>query len=434
MSHEVILAGGPVSGAVNRSFHATLGAHIRINPEPIARHTLLSLAAVSEDVATIAEASALADRLITRHRADGWSRRIELQVPVFEQSAFSGGVLDALIDTLGFLTGDSWHFEMVKRSAGTRSTGYLPLCEENPEYVVPFSNGLDSFAQAKLLENEHGVGAVARVRAGVLQGSSEASPPISVPRRFFSNRHPRELTYRTRPFVYYSIAAIAAATLDAKAMVLGESGQGAIGPSFARFGNEWPFRSAHPGFTKRLERYFTLVFAKPIHIQQPQIWKTKGEVLAELAEANAQEGWSETTSCSARPLQRYGEKGCGVCGGCLLRRVSSEAAGLLPIERTAFDPASLELLRISSGATAPLSDNETEILVRSALSMEHFANVALSSDDGGQISRELLDLPGDSRGNMAAIRRLSAKHAVEWQSMLERLPELAWLRQHFVAQ
>jgi len=61
----------------------------------------------------------------------------------------------------------------------------------------------------------------------------------------------REVSYRTRPLVFYTLAAIAAVITKAKVVVIGENGQGAFGPACLPFADEWWFRSAHPAFIKR---------------------------------------------------------------------------------------------------------------------------------------------------------------------------------------
>lgn len=427
-SDEVIIRGSAHSDRHVRSFKAELGRHIRVNPNPIAKHCLRTLANAGEDIATIAESAALADRLITRRRASSWGRSIDLTIPVVEVDRFSSATLEALTETLGYLTGDDWYIVLKKRNIPPPKEGYLPL-SETAQYVVPYSDGLDSFAQARLLEHSVGPDSVLKVRAGSLQAGNSSAPLISVPRKFYAG-HPRELTYRTRPFVYFSIAGIAAATISAESIVVGEAGQGALGPSFAVFGNEWPFRSTHPGFLRRLGRYLSLALGSQVRFQQPQLWKTKAEVLQDLRNKQIADGWLDTRSCSARPLQRQGFCGCGVCGGCLLRRVAVDAAGLLPKETPAFDIAGARPLGTrTDSAQRVLSDNERGIAIRAALSMEKFAKAGDDADFLQEVAVEVADVGEKPR--VLELQRLIKQHAEEWTALIHGAPETSWLRQQF---
>lgn len=414
---------------------AELGRHIRTNPEPIAKHCLKALAPVSEDIATIVESLALADRTQTRRRAEGWSRELSLEIPVYEHARFSDPILHhALVDAASFLTGDNWQIDFVSRSGTPLNAQYLPLIEDDPKFVVPFSDGLDSFAQSKLLRAAHGDAAVWEVRAGRLQNGSVQSgrPLLEVPRGFRAG-HPRERTYRTRPLVYFSIAAIAAATSKAEAVVIGENGQGALGPSLARFGNEWPFRSAHPGFVSRLSDFLSRALGSSVAFAQPQLWRTKGEVLTELRDRDLLDGWENTQSCSMRPLQRKRRKACGLCGGCLLRQASGVAARLTWESDVAFDVRARSLAVTSKdGGTEPMGQNEREILSRAALSMSIFAAHDAGSEGIAREARDITGIPKDMAE--ANLFSLVQRHASEWGAFLEGLPKRAWLRTRFAEQ
>lgn len=417
-----------------RHLCAELGKTIRTNPRPIAMHCLSELRPVSEDIATIVESLALADRIQTRHRATRWTRRLEVEIPVFELAKFQTSAIGhALVDAVCFLTGDDWQIRFVQRTGLPMNEPYLSLAPDPPRFVIPFSNGLDSFAQSRLLESEHGSSAVLKVRAGHLQGGSRQRPSemLEVKRGFLAN-HPREKTYRTRPLVYFSIAAIAAVTVKAESIVIGENGQGALGPSFARFHNEWPFRSAHPGFIARLSTFLSAAFEADVVFKQPQLWRTKGEVLRELHDRDLLAGWQETQSCSMRPLQRQGRHACGICGGCLLRQTAGWAAKIEPgsiatYSLEAFIPKSVS----NKAAEAEIGRNEQEILTRAAMSMAAFADLPLRPDSSRVIAREARDIPGQFPEVVEMLTSLIDRHAQEWRGFLQSLPSDAWLNRYF---
>lgn len=433
MKQVVKIVGQSGAKAPSEPIFAILGETIRTNPKPIAQHCLKILAPVSEDLATIVESVALADRMKTRRLTEGWSRRLELEIPVFEQGIFSRGeVQNSLHETLGFLTGDDWNINFAQRTDKPMAERYLPLSQKPISHVVPYSEGLDSFAQVALLEDEFGGDAILRLRAGRLQAGRESRQLLQIPRRFHAG-HPREKTYRTRPFIYFTLAAIGCATADAEAVVIGENGQGSLGPSFARFYNEWPFRSTHPGFVTRLQHFLSLVFDRAIEFRQPQLWRTKGEVIALLKDRDLLQGVDETRSCSLRPYQRRERDACGYCGGCLLRQNALVAAGLPAQADVAFDPASSELrLAKRSGGYEDLTPNEREILARAASSMAILAEMAVVNDTASRVALEAKEIPGMALEEAdLSLRSLFHRHRSEWRMFLDGLPSDAWLRREF---
>jgi hypothetical protein len=67
-------------------------------------------------------------------------------------------------------------------------------------------------------------------------------------------------------------------------VVIGENGQGALGPACVPFADEWWLRSAHPAFVHRWASFLRLVLDRPVRFEQPQLWKTKGQVILNLRE------------------------------------------------------------------------------------------------------------------------------------------------------
>jgi 7-cyano-7-deazaguanine synthase in queuosine biosynthesis len=269
------------------------------------------------------------------------------------------------------------------------------------------------------------------VRSGLTTGSSISRlAALRVPRKFSGVRM-REVSYRTRPLVFYTLAAIAAAVTEAEAVVIGESGQGAIGPACLPFADEWWFRSAHPAFVKRWAEFLGLALERPVRFEQPQLWKTKGEVLSNLRERNLLEGWQRTRSCGARPNERHGHHGCGVCGGCLLRRLSACAAGLaLPAGDNAFDiEASEDRVCDQAERETRMTAGERAVAVRAIAVMAEFARLADSPEGKSVVDREarLID-PSDPRAAEAGLLKLLKQHKAEWDALIVSLPNPSWVR------
>lgn len=411
---------------------AVLGRDIRTSPETIARYCVTSHEPVYEDLATLVESMAYWDRRIVRKRSEGWTRNLSIQLPVYEVGSFQRAV-EALTEAAWFLTGDQWRFEFVAREGPAPSRqGALAMPQGTTKHVISFSDGLDSFAQVRLSIRQHGRGAVMLVRSGL---SRDRNFPklmsLRVPRKF-SGLRLREVSYRTRPLVFYTIAAIGAAVTGAEAVVIGENGQGAIGPACLPFADEWWFRSAHPAFVRRWADFLELVLAKPIRFEQPQLWKTKGEVLSNLQTEGLLAGWELTNSCSTRPNDRYGHHGCGICGGCLLRTVSARAAGVpLPVGDNAFDVYAVEdVAHDRKGWERRMTSGERAVAVRAITAMSEFARLADSPDGALIVEREasLID-SANSKATQTNLHRLLKQHQFEWRAFMNSLPPRSWVRE-----
>jgi len=127
------------------------------------------------------------------------------------------------------------------------------------------------------------------------------------------------------------LAALAAMQSQSDVVIVGEAGQGSLGPWLTLIGNEAPDLRTHPYFTNALRELFSVVLERNIKFEHPLLWDTKGEVLQKLVNANLHEGWASTHSCAVQQRHLHSEGlrlQCGLCPNCLLRRQSLLAAGL----------------------------------------------------------------------------------------------------------
>lgn len=413
---------------------AVIGHDIRTSPERIARYCVTTHEPIYEDLAALVESMAYFDRLAPRHRSNGWIRELTIEIPVYELAAFQRpALLEALVEAAWFLTGDQWSFNFIRRKgAAPVRQRTLPISQTATKHVIPFSDGLDSFAQAQFSVREHGRDGVMLVRSGLGRDHIFRDlGSLRVPRKFKGARL-RETSYRTRPLVFYSIAAIAASVLNADAVVIGENGQGSFGPACLPFADEWWFRSAHPAFVPRWANVLRLILGVPTRFEQPQLWLTKGEVLAKLRDHDLIDGWQQTSSCSTRPNQRHGHAACGICGGCLLRAVSARAAGLTPSSSdNAFDIFAVEdETHDRSGKKRTMTSGERAVAVRAIAAMAEFAGLAESKQGAAVIRREarLVDDVNPAPAE-AAFARLLRRHRAEWHAAMDSLPAGSWVRE-----
>ncbi len=411
---------------------ALLGRDIRTAHEVIADYCVTEHLPIYEDLAVLVESMAYMDRAVTRHRSVGWSRDLSIQLPVHELSIFRRrDVAEALADAALFLTGDRWNFDFIQRKgSGCFRQSPLPFEQPGAAQVIPYSDGLDSFAQVKCSVQEHGRDAVLLVRAGLAK--DKVFPQLMslrVPRQFQGIRL-REVSYRTRPLIFFTFSAIAAHLVGADVVVIGENGQGSFGAACLPFADEWWFRSTHPAFVVKWANVLSRILGKVIRFEQPNLWKTKGQVLTELRDKNLTDGWDATSSCSTRPADRMGSKACGVCGGCLLRIVSALSAGLtVATNKFTFDVRDLDAKALDrEGNVADMSPNHRDVAVRAITVMEEFAKLLDSPLGASTINREarLVDdlNPSEIERSLADLLR---HHRSEWTSFKDSLPTKSWL-------
>ncbi|MDB5823894.1 MAG: hypothetical protein JWR21_2598 [Herminiimonas sp.] len=332
---------------------AAKGFHFRVPTAGLAMHAEIlhevcftEANALSHDLSLLLGAIKCADRSIPRHHGKCWARKVSVTVPVYELQTWRRlDVVEPLVDCLDYLTGDDWRFEFVKRKGRPGMVVQLPLLisPDKNRIFIPFSHGLDSFAQATILAS--GTGAPDIVPVHMKSGRSEptmksirhatkaAVVPVPVVARGWEPKH-AELTFRTRPFLYDSLAAYASVLAGGGGQVLiPENGQGSLGGSLVRLGAEAPHRSCHPGFTNRLAKFMSRLTSRPVAFAHPALMLTKGQVLLRLVAVRPESGdWlKQHFSCSydARHANHASKRvHCGVCGNCLLRRMSVFACGI----------------------------------------------------------------------------------------------------------
>ncbi len=427
-----------------------LGQALELSHRQLEAYCVRQLEPVDIDLLVTGGLLAFADRSVTRRRASGWARQLTVRVPVLDLDRWSNPeVSKALVKCLRSLTGDVWHLKFQQRSHGSVDGRLLSFKQEreSPGVVLPYSDGLDSFAGFRLHNNsnekvwlvtmEHG----SRVGVGSRRTQQEWSGKhhaLQVPLHFRGLDHP-EQTFRTRAFLFLISAAVACRLTGANRIAIAENGQGAIGPWLVPVGNEHPYSSSHPRFTRSLRSFLkTLWDGWAPRFDHPNLWRVKSSLLRELKKRNLLSGWHETNSCS-RNIQR--DKGgnspaaCGLCGGCLLRRVSAAAAGVH--DPTEYFFADLSRSTIESMVTCqpkrPVGSNDTDHCAHAVLNMGNFAAVAKWPRSHSSWQQGVFDL-SRSVGDAPAVveedlKSLVLQHRDDWHSFLRQLPAESWIAQ-----
>lgn len=406
---------------------------------------------LSRDLSIVLGAVKCADRSITRRHARNWARQLNLSIPVYELETWrKPAVQSSLVDVLQYLTGDSWQIKFVKRRRKMRDVGQAFLFGSPPgrRAFVPYSHGLDSFAQSELLRSrDSGLDVIpVHLRAcrressirSIRRVAKNRLSPVPVSASVYEPKH-AELSFRSRPFLFDGIAAYAAVLHGGGQVLVPENGQGSLGGSLVRLGAEAPHRSCHPGFTTRLSNFFRHLTEVEVDFFHPALYQTKGQVLSELKKVHPDsEAWlAEHSSCSydSRNANRNGRRvHCGVCGNCLLRRVSLHAAGI--VDTTPYKFTNLHAATLDQALE---KDDEVRSMVayeditRNAIrSMQRLADIR-SADDDYRVAAETAGLARYQRRDVKDVRdaldSMLEQHCHEWTSFLRHCGSSSWVTQ-----
>jgi len=419
-----------------------LGRDLIIDPEVLSAYCFQELSPRIDDLVLLAGVVAFADRCIARRPSEGWGRDLEVSVPVHEPSFWrKANVLGTLIDALDSVTGDRWSFEFRPRKSAIRVQAQAPLSLKHgsPPVVMPYSDGLDSLAGARLFSAQEPNAALILVTTGSRKDTDKPwrnqhlvgrRHRVAVPLRISDKRATkkfREPSYRSRGFVYCVMAGIAAHLSGGCRIVISESGQGALGPWLAPVGNEAPDIRTHPGVTMRVATFLKAVLGTKLVFEHPGLWLTKGQTLHKLADLSNDDAWSRTRSC-ARDARHMHFDGaliqCGVCASCLLRRQSLHAANLNEDSDKYFwcdlRAATLEKAAVLGGR--PTSKNDERQAVCGALALMQLADLAddKNAESIAEAAFELASVMGEEVGQVAAkLGQLVRTHRHEWLSFID---------------
>lgn len=408
-----------------------LDKDIRFDVRALQAATFTHLDDMDTDLLVIISSVAYADRKTKRRLGHGWPRSITLSLPVFNPETWRKVELQ-LTSALRLLTGDAWTLEFRRREQRNRIIqGFIPGLSDGfaGATIIPYSDGLDSLTGFARLRKDEPDGHALLVNARRAQRNNQLSSPsgtavVGVP--FSMSVRRGEVTYRSRTFVYYSLAALAWRRNRGKRIWIGEGGIGCIGPALVPFGIEQPVRGSHPIFTKQLADILAVVWNREPRFEFPHLWSTKGAVLSELKDEVSLRDWPKTKSCSRNHRRQHpGAHGshCGVCTGCLFRRLAISAAEL-PNERA---NVYFEDVMLSSTLSEKASQLDKEIGICSVIAMDELARLEI--DRCTADVSELAAAVGEPIDTVKKkMKQLIENHADEWQRFLGRLPRSSWLR------
>ena len=337
----------------------TAGTHFRFDIHRIEEFFSKSLSSPMIDLLRISMAAYVVDRMVRRKRRDQqrhWSRSLALKVGVLEPDIWNSDEIGGnLVECLEFLTDDSWEITFVQDDRRVH--------REWQQNLFPFS------PETRLCLNSGGLDSVAGLGNRVVAEPTRSTIPITVwhqrGQRHIVNRQialmrkrcsnadlnplvfkahllhgsakrcKEEPTQRSRAFLFMAAGAATASMCSVPEIEVYESGVGAINlPLMAGMTGSRTTRSTHPEFLRQMSRLVSTVACRELALVLPFYYKTKGDVVSELAQEGLADIAKTTVSCVHFPLREKIGKQCGVCPACLFRRQAMITAGVEEVAGT----------------------------------------------------------------------------------------------------
>ena len=319
-----------------------------------------SLEESAVDLLVVALAVDLCDKSFSRRETyDRWTRDFSVYIPVSDPTLWKG-VAEHLSKMLKFLTGDSWSFKFRPRpdKHGQLAKKQKRLNHTEYNQVSLFSGGLDSLIGAINLISDGRKPLLIAHYWDVQTASAQEALCAKMKKKFGRNSFGivsgrigankavlegagSENTQRSRSFLFYSMAAAAAAATQrtTDAVLIPENGLIALNVPLDRVRlGALSTRTTHPHFIGYMNSLVTAIGVSA-DFSNPYRFKTKGEMAAKCADRDFLFQVSERSmSCSSPGKARWQKKPsqhCGYCVPCLIRRAAL-LAGLLGKDPTIY--------------------------------------------------------------------------------------------------
>jgi len=336
----------------------------------------------------------LIDNLLPRDilAVDNWQREIQIKIPVSEPLRWNKNV-KVIIEALEFLTGDEWNIEFYKLSENYFLNEELDFADSiSIENICLLSGGMDSLVGAidliqtsdNILFVSHydGAGANSNDQKGIFDTfKSDTEKNIYLSQfhvydgeafyEYYNKKKNKtepihDGNLRARSLLFLGFALFHAINFNVNQIFLPENGLISINiPLNESRTSSNSTRTTHPYFIKKLQDFLSGVDINVEIVNLYQL-KTKGEMLAECQKkALLNNLINKTISCSHSKRKGEwtrksdGEKNCGYCIPCLIRRASVYHYGELDtIETYGVDlnPNELKLNKNSKKPSAVPTD------------------------------------------------------------------------------
>jgi len=278
------------------------------------------------------------DRLIKREWfADNWSRNIEVEIPVSSPLKWEKAK-NEFEKALSFLSGDNWTLSFIDVKQEYFWVDKLPLEQNDIRFknICLFSGGLDSLIGAINLAEQtdniilssfyDGHGAILG-KQDVLYQHIKESKNIFLNQFALNRIKSNEDTTRARSVLFLGLATYSAINLNIPKIITPENGLISINlPLTSSRAGANSTRTMHPYFIKSFQNALVLL-GHNIKIDNPYIYKTKGEMLIECKNKQLLNTLLKVSmSCSHPTVKQQWKRRdvhhCGYCMPCIIRRAS----------------------------------------------------------------------------------------------------------------
>lgn len=293
-----------------------------------------------------------------------------------------------------FLSGDRFAFTFEpKDDPEAERTRFFKFGDESawqPDRVLMFSGGLDSFAGAldEIAEHGHRVALVSHFSATkIAPAQRRLQKALATKLGADSCRHipvraqltvgaTKEGTHRSRSFLFSVLGAITAQAFGRNRVSFHENGVVSLNlPPVGNVVGTRTTRTTHPQTLARLTHLLGLVFEGGMRVDNPFFWRTKAEVVAGIARLGMGEQIVHTRSCADIHNQTRQYPHCGRCSQCIDRRFAVLATGL-----DYLDPDEAYRVDLMRDGRKSVVDREMALsYVRNAQVFEHITPGALES-------------------------------------------------------
>jgi 7-cyano-7-deazaguanine synthase in queuosine biosynthesis len=323
-------------------------ANLNLKFEDLSSVLLNKIDPLSADLVRIASYVYVADQTISRGSdtdvyGSKWTRKMHFVIPVSDPTRWNAKeIQEGLVETLNFLTGDSFSFSFTKGMPQITQS-VLPDMIGNeiaPDCVILFSGGADSLCaviekvaqenRKPILVSHRSIPVLDKRQGDLVKHLRDRFPQwyfphVSVWVNLQSSKA-EDYTQRSRSFLYSSLAIAVSKQTDVNEIFLADNGVVSINaPTNAQLVGTYASRTTHPKFLYRLQNLAEKLYESSITISNPLKYRTRSETLEILKLNNCPELLEETVSC-AHSRQTKLSPHCGVCSQCIDRKFATFAA------------------------------------------------------------------------------------------------------------
>ena len=349
----------------------------------------------------------------SRYLGEGFRRNMNFIIPVRKPGFWSQlKVRDALVETLGFLSDDSYDFCFTKLQRSPSVDNYFEFSSEESAFdakeVLLFSGGLDSLGgvvKEVFLDNKP-VALVSHrsapkiapkqvdLHTDICGRCADNPAPKHIP--VWIQKHgweARDNSQRTRSFLYVSLAAIVARMFGRDRIRFYENGVTSLNlPIAEQIIGARATRTTHPRSIAGFHKLLSLLSDGSFQVETPFMWKTKTDVLELIKDAGLADLMKYAVSCSHVWAMTKLHTHCGCCSQCIDRRLAVFAS-----DCTEHDPDEMYKTDVFIGQRSEKTQDSVlaESYVRSMRECTDLTEVQFFSRYG-ELSRAIPYISGNS--------------------------------------